>query len=92
MTNPRLNQLMIQAGGNWTHGYVEDPETGDLVFTNQARVDTSEMDGEFFAKLLLADVMSICKEQKWQCGFQSYRDGINDVMHKIMFKFGVPRS
>ena len=44
-----------------------------------------------FAELILEDVMDICKAQKWQCGFQSYRDGINDVMHKVMFQFGVKR-
>lgn len=85
--NKRIRELALQAGGIWRAGYVEQPN-GDSVWVEKKSIDAGDMDVDQFAALILKDVVDICNKQKWQCAFQSYRDGINDVKHQIELVYG----
>ena len=53
------------------------------------------MDGQLgimyrtFAELIVRDVLDVCKKQKWNSGFNQYREGIRDTMESIKEHFGV---
>lgn len=70
--NERIKELALQAG-------LEMCGCGCNMPTRQSAK---------FAELILKDVVDICNKQKWQCSFQSYRDGINDVKHQIELIYG----
>lgn len=56
MTPERINELLMQCGGRWLAGYVEDPKTGDSNYTEQKSVDTIEVDILKFVGLVEAQV------------------------------------
>ena len=49
----------------------------------------SFFDREKFAELIVEDVLDVCKKQKWNSGFNQYREGIRDTMKSIKEHFGV---
>ena len=42
-----------------------------------------------FARLIVMDVLDLCKKQKWHSAFNEYREGIRDSMKSIKDHFGV---
>jgi hypothetical protein len=52
--NERIKQLMLKAGGVLAPAYVTDANDNS-VWTEDAKVDTIDMDAEYFAKLLLRE-------------------------------------
>lgn len=78
--NPRLKEYSEKAA---------DFSAMEIITTGGGITEFNRIYLEKYAEYILQDVLSICKAQKWQCSFQSYRDGINDVMHKIQYQYGV---
>lgn len=78
--NPRLKKYSEKAA---------DFAAMEIITTGGGITEFNRIYLEKYAEYILQDVLSICKAQKCQCSFQSYRDGINDVMHKIQYQYGV---
>lgn len=59
--NERIKQLMLKAGGVLAPAYVTDANDNS-VWTDDAKVDTIDMDAEYFAKLLLRECMAVSRK------------------------------
>lgn len=58
MSQQRINELAIQAGGIWCGGYVEQAN-GDSVYTDKKFVSGGDMDVEQFARLIVKECTNI---------------------------------
>jgi hypothetical protein len=58
MMNELIKKLMLKAGGVLAPAYVTD-ENDNSVWTENAKVDTIDMDAEYFAKLLVREYGNI---------------------------------
>lgn len=58
LSETRINNLAILAGGEWRGGYVEQPN-GDLVYTDKKWVDICDADALVFARLVARECVEL---------------------------------
>ena len=76
MSQQRINELAIQAGGIWRSGHVEQPN-GDSVWTEQKSVDLVDMDLNKFAELIVRECADICYNRDYTNG-SAYGEAIEE--------------
>lgn len=82
MMNELIKKLMLKAGGVLAPAYVTD-ENDNSVWTENAKVDTIDMDAEYFARLLLRECSKLNNQ------FIGHRIGEIDLDMVYKEHFGV---
>lgn len=85
MMNERIKELMLKAGGVLAPAYVTD-ENDNSIWTDNAKVDTIDMDAEYFAKLLVREcAQAIINDGR----LNDVRSAANGCVRTINEHFGV---